>query len=729
MRDARSWGRHAGKCSSPLVASASRAERDDVGAIILAPSLSDAGLHAQPGFPETAASPAGGAWGQGHGRSGLAELGAAALARRTWLVVRRVAQSPMRPSSEGRFRRYAGAGPRRRGRCRLVSETPLAESLLASLRKRKLVQWSAGYAAAAWVLLQVVTLVGQQFDWSPVLLRAITIVLGVGFFVAVVLAWFHGERGQQRVTALEAALLALCLAIGAAMIWRVAQAPAEPVRMATADAGAAAAIPEIARDPSIAVLPFANMSGERDNEYFSDGVSEELLNLLSKVRKLRVIARTSSFAFKGQNLEIPDIARRLHVASVLEGSVRKSGDKVRITAQLVRASDGSHLWSQTYDRTLDDIFKVQDEIAAKVVAELKVKLLGAAPTSRQTDPQAYALFLQAVQLFRQATAESLEKSVALSRQALAIDPRYAPAWHSLAIGIAEQANFGLLPPDEGYAHAREAAEKALAIDPGFAPAHSLLGYFAADHDNDPAAAAAHFQRALALDPSSPSVRMTSANFLSSLGRLDQARALLEANLRRDPVSLNQIFSLGIAQYWAEDYEAAIGSFRRVLDLSPGRFAAHNLIGTILLLQGDAAGGIAEIRRETNEAARMAGLALAWHALGRKAEADAALDALIRAHEKDQTTAIAAACAFRGETDEAFAWLDKAVRYGSGISDVAYVPLFKGLHADPRWLAFLRRIGRAPEQLAKIDFAVNVHEDDAQAGARDVAGDAAARAKP
>jgi TolB-like protein len=226
---------------------------------------------------------------------------------------------------------------------------------------------------------------------------------------------------------------------------------------------------------SIAVLPFVDMSQAKDQGYFSDGVSEELLNLLAKIPQLKVAARTSSFSFRGKGVEIPEIARQLHVANVLEGSVRKSGDQLRITAQLIRAAQGYHLWSDTYDRKMDDIFKIQDEIAGEVVKELKVKLLGAAPKVRTTDPEAYALYLQAVELGRQFNAKAFTKSDALYRQVLEIDPRYAPAWHGLAGNFINKANTGVLSSQEGYARAREAAEKALAINPDYAPAHTDLG--------------------------------------------------------------------------------------------------------------------------------------------------------------------------------------------------------------------------------------------------------------
>src|SRR6478735_6595036 len=213
-------------------------------------------------------------------------------------------------------------------------------------------------------------------------------------------------------------------------------------------------------EKSIAVLPFVDMSAGKDQEYFSDGISEELLNLLAKIPQLQVTARTSSFAFKGKETGIPEIARTLHVAHVLEGSVRKAGNSVRITAQLIKAGTDTHLWSQTYDRKLDDIFAIQDEIAADVVKQLKVTLLGAAPKARTTDPEAYALYLQAVQLGRQGTTEAYKQSDAL----------YAPAWAGLAGNFVDEAPMGLLSNKEGYAQALEAAMKALAIDPEYAPA-------------------------------------------------------------------------------------------------------------------------------------------------------------------------------------------------------------------------------------------------------------------
>ena len=462
-------------------------------------------------------------------------------------------------------------------------------------------------------------------------------------------------------------------------------------------------------DQSIAVLPFVNMSDEKSNESFSDGISEELLNLLAKVPQLQVTARTSSFSFKGKNVAIPEIARTLHVAHVLEGSVRKAGDRVRITAQLIRAGTDTQLWSQTYDRKLDDIFAIQDEIADDVVKQLKVTLLGASPKTRQTDPAAYALYLQAVQLGRQQTAEAFQRSDALYRKVLAIDPRYVPAWTALAENFYHEADQGLLSNNEGYAQSRETATRALAIDPEYAPAHAGLGWIAMSGGaNDLAAAAQHFQRALELDPSDLYVLRTSAVLLQSLGRMDESLALDEAIVRRDPVNVTALFNLGLHQRYAGRLDAAIASYRTVLSLAPGRGGAHAQLADALLLKGDAQGALAEIQQETSEVWKMIGLPMAHYALGRKADSDDALAELIAKYEKDWSYNIAYVYADRGDADKAFAWLDKAIGYGDpGIGEVVTENLFERIHSDQRWLPFLRKLGKTPEQLAKIHFKVTL----------------------
>jgi TolB-like protein/Tfp pilus assembly protein PilF len=618
----------------------------------------------------------------------------------------------------------------------------MSHSLFAELKRRNVFKAGIAYLALGWVVVQVTSTVVPALNLPAAVVPIVTWIGVIGFPFVIMFSWVYEitPEGLKRESEVDRSasithvtgrrldyiiIGLLVLAIGFSVFDRFgprriasatsgeATVPATASAGATASSAATAATPAApaVSDNSIAVLPFVDMSQGKDQEYFSDGISEELLNLLAKITQLHVAARTSSFSFKGQNIEVPEIARRLHVAHVLEGSIRKAGDQVRITAQLIRAADGYHVWSETWDRKLDDIFKVQDEIAGKVVDELKVTLLGAAPSVRTTDPKAYALYLQAKQLGRQFTAEAFAKSDQLYRQVLAIDPRYAPAWNGLATLFTNEPNIGMLTNQQGSMRAREAAEKALAIDPDYGPAHSALGWNAMSYDNDLAGAAKHFERALALAPTDDKVLGNTAVFVQYLGRPDESLALLEAVVRRDPVNATALSNLALAQRYLGRYDEAIASYRTVLNLAPGRGAAHANIGTTLLLRGDATGALAEIEQETSEVWRLMGLPMAYHALGRKAESDQALAELIAKNAKDGPYNIAYIYAFRGEADKAFDWLEKAIEYRDpGISDIVSENLFASIHSDPRWLPFLRKIGKAPEQLAKIEFKVTLPKE-------------------
>jgi TolB-like protein/Tfp pilus assembly protein PilF len=580
----------------------------------------------------------------------------------------------------------------------------LLASLIERLTQRKIAQWAIAYVAGAWLLVEVLSFVAENFGWPAGIVRGAAVFLGVGFFVALVLAWYHGEKGQQRVTRLELSIIAgllLSASVAAAYVSR-GSASQEP------EIGAP---PTLTIDPrAIAVLPFADMSPEGDQEYFSDGIAEELLNLLGKIPGLLVAARTSSFSFKGQNLEIPEIAERLHVAHVLEGSVRKAGNEVRITAQLIRAADGFHVWSETWDRSLNNIFAIQDEIAADVVAQLKIKLLGGAPTVVATNPDAFALFLQARHVGRQQTAEGYEQANALFLQALEIDPDYAPAWAGLAQNYGNQASFGLRPRDEGFRLAREAAHRALAIDQEFASGYSVLGWVATHHDGDLATAARNYERALELAPTDAGSVSYAANLALNLGRLDEAIVLMEHAIVRDPVNSNSHSVLGFAYRSAGRPDRAIASYRTALSLSPGRIGMQYNIGVDLLIVGDPEAALAAMQQESFEGYRLIGLTLAYHALGQSADSDAALAELIEKYEQDAAYNIAYVLAFRGEADRAFEWLGKAVEYNDpGLAETAVEVVFANIHDDPRWLPFLESIGKSPEQLAAIEFNVTVPE--------------------
>jgi TolB-like protein len=591
---------------------------------------------------------------------------------------------------------------------------PSALALLRSawdrIKHHKIVQWTLAYLALAYTLLHGAEMLGNSLGWSHGLLRLFTLILILGVPVVITLAWYHGARGQQRVSGTEFMIIAMLLALGGTFLWRDSRmehgdkraatvAPAQPVSIP-----ATPAIP----DKSVAVLPFVNMSSDKEQEYFSDGLSEELLNLLTKVPQLHVAARTSSFYYKGKEVKLAEMARELHVAHLLEGSVRKSGNRVRITAQLIRAADGYHQWSETYDRTLEDIFAVQEEIAAAVVTQLKVTLLGAAPKVRKTSPEAYALFLQALQMERQYSHQGLERSILLYQQALSIDPTYTAAWVGLAVGYERQAYLGLRPADEGYSLAREAANKALAIDAEFAPAHSLLGWIALVYDDDLAAAAQHLGHALTLEPTDSASMSRAAALATDLNRLDTAIELGEYATARDPMNPVAHMYLGYFYNAAGRRDEAIASCRAALKVSPDTIEAYYVMGVAMLLKGDYRGALAAMQREPEEGFRLTGLAEAYHALGQASASDAALAELIKKHEKSWSSTIAIVFAFRGEADRAFEWMDKAVAYhDTGVVNFPIQPLLANLHNDSRWLPFLRKLGKAPEQLAAIKFEVKL----------------------
>jgi len=591
-----------------------------------------------------------------------------------------------------------------------VTDTPTErdnEGAWATLRRRKVVQWGIAYAAAAWTLLQVLEYFGETYAWPRAVRQISGLALPLSLLFVLVLAWYHGDKGDQRVSRPELAILATLVAfVGGTLWWYVSRIDESAWVIDTGVLSTRHALPPDAA--SIAVLPFVNMSSDKEQEYFSDGLSEELLNLLAQVPELRVIARTSSFSFKGREVDVATIARTLNVANVLEGSVRKSGDTLRITAQLVRTSDSSHLWSQTYDRRMTDVFKVQDEIAAAVVDQLKIQLLGDAPRARATDPKAYAFYLQARAIGRQNTAAAYERSIALYQQALTLDPAYTAAWVGLAGAYCDEVNEGLRLNDEGIRLAREATDKALALDRRFGPAYAQLGWIALYYDRDLQAAARHLGHALALEPANPDIIGTAAVLARRLGLLDKAIAIGQYQIARDPVNSDGHHRLGLAYRYAGRLDEAIAEFRTTLALSPDATGTHLVLGEILLQKGDADAALVEIQKEPLEARRLGSLSMVYHALGRQAESDAVLAELIRKYEKTSADFIAIALAYRGEADLAFKWLDKAVRYhDTNLGSIAVYPMIANLHNDPRWLPFLRNLGMAPEQLAAIKFDVTL----------------------
>ena len=419
--------------------------------------------------------------------------------------------------------------------------------LLQRLRERKLGQWALAYLTGAWVVLQVLGLAAESYDWPRIVMQMSFGVIALGFVVALVLAWYHGERGTQKLSGTELLILTLLLAVGGALLWRFAHSAHGSATAATGAANQAANTDR----KSIAVLPFINMSGDKDNEYFSDGISEEILNVLAKTPDLHVAARTSSFAFKGKSMEVPAIALELNVRMVLEGSVRKQGDRVRITTQLIDSKTGFHVWSQTYDRNLQDIFAIQDEIAKSIGDALEVKLADAPKAGKNSvgtsNLKAYDLYLRGLALWQTRRGDALWQAIDLFDQATKADPKFAQGFAGQALVYAILGDYTTrIPYAETLARATDFAERAQALDPSLPEPFAALGMVAVRQLRR-ATADALFVRAITLGPSFATAWQWRGAMLLTNGDLPGSLAALERASALDPRSLvvaeNHIFAL------------------------------------------------------------------------------------------------------------------------------------------------------------------------------------------
>jgi TolB-like protein len=457
---------------------------------------------------------------------------------------------------------------------------------------------------------------------------------------------------------------------------------------------------------SIAVLPFVNRSADKDQEFFSDGISEDMLSLLTQVHELKVISRSSSFSFKGKDVPVKEIAAALGVAYILEGSVQRAGKTLRISAQLIDARNDDSVWSQSWDRPLDDVFAIQDEIAGTVVGQLKLKLFGKA---QAIDLEAYALFLQAREQARLSSSAGYAHAIPMLKQVLEKAPGYAPAWGHLAYIYAAEANNGKRPAAEGESLARDAVNRAIAADPNYAPAYASLGFIESSFTSDLPAAALHYERALALDAGDADILRHAAELPYTLGRLDIAIDLGKASVGLDPLGAAARGNLALYFLQSRRWDEAIDSWRAALRLSPEMIGGQATLGLALVQKGDAQAALTEILKvAADDPFRGIALPIVYHALGRSADSDAVLAELIANHEKDAPYNIAYVYAYRGEADRAFEWLEKAQAYQDpGLSVIAVEPFFDNIRNDPRWLPLLRKLGKDPETLAKIEFKVNL----------------------
>lgn len=541
--------------------------------------------------------------------------------------------------------------------------------LWAELRRRNVVRMAVAYCALAWLLLQVAALLLPAFGIPGWVLRLLILLAALGFPFALLFAWGYAwtDAGVVR------------------------EAPDAIAPVESPDAEPVAA--------SIAVLPLVNMSSDREQDYFSDGLSEELLNLLAQVRDLHVAGRTSSFSFKGKPTTIGEIGRALNVANVLEGSVRKSGDRVRITAQLIRVRDDSHLWSQTYDRELTDIFAVQDEIAAAVVHALKPKLLPARQPSHAghhvPSPEAYNHFLLGRQFLNRATLEGFNRAVGEYRKAVALEPGYAAALAGLALAeaYASDNTDTVEALQAGRARAAEAADRAVACDPRSGESHTARAVLRFAFEQDWSGGEADFGKALECSPGDVMARWQYSRLLAALGRLPEALAQARVATELDPLSAQAWEIASRYQIALGDFESAETSLRRALDIAPEHGRAPVGMGLLHLLRGDAAQALAWYGRADNDAFRLCGQAMAAYLGGDAASARRMLDELIAEGAHTSAYQVGEGFAWCGRPDEAFAWLQRAIaQRDAGVQYLKYDPALRNLRGDPRYARLLQQVG-------------------------------------
>jgi len=589
-------------------------------------------------------------------------------------------------------------------------------SFLNELKRRNVIRVGIAYLASTWLLIQVLETLLPIFDLPATSVRVVVIVLAIGFVPVTVFAWVFEltPEGLKRDAGIDLAvptsgrvnkhldraiMVVLALALGYFAFDKFVLDPARDLEMigeATAQARADA-LTESFGDHSIAVLAFSDMSPEGDQEYLSDGIAEELLNLLAKIPELRVVSRSSAFSFKGQDIDIPTVAKQLNVAYVLEGSVQKSGNRIRISAKLIEARTDTHMWSKTYNRTLDDIFAIQDEISSDVVEQLKVTLLGTMPEVRKTDPEVYSLYLQAGYILRIGSVENLEKAVAVLKQALAIDPDYAPAWVRLDWAYESLMYASQTAREEYRAPRIEAIERALAIDENHAYAWAALAYQRMFYDSDWHGARIAIENALRLDPNDADIIGAAAWLASATGRLPEAIELLKKAVSLDPLNPYNLRFLGQCYMRVGRIDEAFDKFDWVRALNPDYFGLNSDFSEIYMMRGDLENALLEIEKSPDLFFYRIQKATILFMMGKEAEAQILINELLETTADDAPGLMATVYAWRGEGDSAFEWLERAYEQDNVYSDEFLGSMYwRKLTGDARYSAYVEKIGLLEE---------------------------------
>lgn len=579
---------------------------------------------------------------------------------------------------------------------------------LQRLKQRKLVQWTLAYVAAAFALLQGVDIVAQRFGWPEQTMRFVIIALSVGLFVTLVLAWYHGERGAQRVTGTELLILALLLAMGGGFLWRFAGASHERILRSDAPPAAPASSPAPATIPqkSIAVLPFDNLSHDQDNAYFAEGVQDEILTRLAKVADLKVISRTSTQRFKSAPENLPEIAKQLGVMNILEGSVQKVNDQVRVNVQLINASNDAHLWAETYDRKLIDIFAVESEIAKTIAETLRAKLTGselAAMTKAPTaDTEANDLYVKGRFFWNKRTGADLRKAVDYFNQAIAKDPNYARAYVGLADSYLLFPGYSVAAPQDSIPQARAAVKKALELDNTLGEAYVASAKIR-EHAFEYEQGITEYERAIQLSPNYAHAHHWFGGTLTALARFDRAIAEQKRAVELDPLALVNNADLGWTYFNARRYDEAIAQARKTIEMDSHFYLAHYYLGEALQLKGQQAEAIAAYRKAVelnDDPLALALLGQAYARAGQRDEAQKILGQLVQEAKSRYVSGYSFALVFigLGDKESAIDALERAYHDGEA-ADIYVIrvdPLMDDLRGHPRFEALAEKIVPARE---------------------------------
>jgi len=565
---------------------------------------------------------------------------------------------------------------------------------IAELKRRHVFKAGVAYIVVAWMIVQVADIILPTFEAPPYVMKVLLFVLGIGFPVNLIFAWIYDitpdgivktenvasmpQRSVLKNNRLNRIIIgSLSIIIILLLAGLFTKNNLEESRNKTLIVSS--------EDPqkSIAVLAFADMSPKKDQEYFSDGISEELLNILAKIPELRVMSRTSSFSYKSKDVAIAQIGKELNVSHILEGSIRKSDSTLRITAQLINAADGSHLWSQTYDRKMDDIFKIQDEIAGNISNKLELTLLGKTTNNKAINVAAYDLYLKARHLVNQNTKESFIEAEKLIKHSIALDSTEAPAWNLLSsINYATSYNFLNKPLEEGIAEGLTAAKKAIKLDSTYALAYSDLGSLQFLQWNFEASDA-NFNKALELDPGNSQIIGTVA--LKKLGNLNESIGLIKKAILLDPKNYYHYYNLGYYYYLTNQPDAAEEAIQVFASHHPSSAIYNYLWSLIHIAQGNYKEALIKAEKEPDAFFNPYARYFALYSLGRVEEAEGLMNQLIATYGDTEAANIADMYAFQGDVENTFLWLNKALEIKDPVLlSVLSLPYFEKVYDDPRW---------------------------------------------